>query len=120
MSNKIDDLFSPERLRRSWQKTKERKGGPVSAETDDKSPMEIYERLRNLIQARFSGDDVAALNFLLDDLQAMLIRMFPQAGESLNQAEPQADMIPAFYDVLNRIEDLVDAFEIAGHRRQRV
>jgi len=46
--------------------------------------------------------------------------MFPKAGESLSQAESQADMIPAVYDILNQIEDLVEAFEIAGHKRQRV
>lgn len=120
MPKKIDELFSPERLRKSWQKTKEQAGGLVTGERGGKSPLEIFEHLRNLIQAKFSGDDAAALNLLLDDVHATLIRMFPKAGESMNQAESQADMIPAVYDILNRIEDLVEAFEIAGHNRQRV
>jgi hypothetical protein len=120
MPKKIDELFSPERLRKSWQKTKEQAGGLVTGERVGKSPLEIFEHLRNLVRAKFSGDDAAALNLLLDDVHTMLIRMFPKAGESLNQAESQADMIPAVYDILNRIEDLVEAFEIAGHNRQRL
>ncbi len=119
MSKKIDDLFSPERLRKGWQKTKEKAGESVSTETEGKSPLEILERLRNLIQARFSGDDAAAFHFLLDDLQVLVVRMFPKAGEGPDQAASEADMIPAVHDILNRIEDLVEAFEIAGRSRRR-
>jgi len=119
MPDKIDELFSPERLRKSWKKTKDQVAGPITGDKEGGSPFEIFERLRNLIQIKFSGDDASALNFLLDDLHAILTRMFPNVGESQNQAISQADIVPAFHDVLNRIEDLVDAFEVARRRERK-
>jgi len=106
MPNKIDELFAPERLRRNWQKTNKSADRPVIAETEGKSPLEIYEHLQILIKGRFSGDDALALNLLLEELHAHLIN-----------GENQAETVPAIHEVLNRIEDLVDAFEIAGRSR---
>ena len=117
MSNKIDDLFAPEHLRRNWQKAKKRAGGPVSAETEGKSPLEIFVRLQALIKERFSGDDAVALNLLLEELHILLIPLFPTLEKSQTPVENQAEMIPAIHEVMNRIEDLVEAFEIAGRSR---
>jgi hypothetical protein len=117
MPNKIDDLFAPERLRRNWQKEKKRTGGPVSAETEGKSPLEIFARLQVLIKERFSGDDAVALNLLLEELHALLIPLFPTVEKSQIPAENQAEMTPFIHEVMNRIEDLVEAFEIAGRSR---
>jgi len=119
MPDKIDELFSPERLRKSWKKTKDQTAGLITGDKEGGSPFEIFERLRNLIQIKFSGDDASALSFLLDDLHAILTRMFPNVGESQNQAISKADIVPAFHDVLNRIEDLVDAFEVARRRERK-
>lgn len=119
MPNKIDGLFSPERLRKSWQKTKERTDGPVRAEGEGESPLQIFEHLRDLIQRNFSGEDSVALNLLLDDLYVLLERMYPKAEESPIPADAIPDMFPAVHDMLNRIEDLVEAFEIAGRSRNR-
>jgi hypothetical protein len=119
MPKKIDDLFSPERLRKSWQKTKERTGGPVRAEREEESPLQIFERLRDLIQRNFSGEDSVALNLLLDDLYVLLERMYLKAEESPIPADSLTDMFPAVHDMLNRIEDLAEAFEIAGRNRNR-
>jgi len=69
-------------------------------------PWRIYEHLQILIKGRFSGDDALALNLLLEELHAHLIN-----------GENQAETVPAIHEVLNRIEDLVDAFEIAGRSR---
>jgi len=117
MPNKIDELFAPERLRRNWQKTNKSADRPVIAETEGKSPLEIYEHLQILIKGRFSGDDALALNLLLEELHALLIPMFPIVEKSQPPAENQAKTIPAIHEALNRIEDLVDAFEIAGRSR---
>ena len=116
MPNKIDGLFSPDRLRKSWQKTKERTGGPVRAKREEEPPLQIFEHLRDLIQRNFSGEDSAALNLLLDDLYVLLERMYPKAEESPIPADSLTEMSPAVHDMLNRIEDLVEAFEIAGRR----
>jgi hypothetical protein len=116
MPKKIDELFSPERLRKGWQKTKERTGGPVRAEREGESPLQIFEHLRDLIQRNFSGEDSVALNLLLDDLYVLLERTYPKAEESPIPTDSLTDMSPAIHDMLNRIEDLVEAFEIAGRR----
>jgi hypothetical protein len=117
MSKKIDDLFAPEHLRKNWQQAKTSAGMPAGAETEGKTPLMIYERLRLLIIERFSGDDAVVLTLLLDDLKALLIRMFPTDGERLASAEYQTEMISASYEILSRIEDLVEVFEMAGHSR---
>jgi hypothetical protein len=119
MPNKMDDLFSPERLRTNWQKTKGRAYGPVSTDGDGDAPLEIFKHLRDLIQKRFSGEDSVALNLLLDDLYALLEQIFPKIEESEIPADSLMDMLPAVHDTLNRIEDLAEAFEIADRNKKR-
>lgn len=120
MPKKIDELFSPERLQKSWQKTKERAGGPVRTEKEGESPLEIYEHLRDLIHGSFSGEDLVALNLLMDDLYSLLKQIYPNAEESPVPADSLPDMLPTVHDTLNRIEDLVEAFEIAGRRIKQI
>ena len=52
----------------------------------------------------------------MDDLYVLLERMYPKAEERPIPADSLTDMFPAIHDMLNRIEDLVEAFEIAGRR----
>jgi hypothetical protein len=118
MPNKIDELFSPERLSRNWQKTEKRAAKPVFAEADDQSPLKIFEQLQTLVKRRFSGDDAEALNLLLEELQTLLVAAFPPVEKGSTPAENQEENLPAIHEVLNRLEDLVDAFELAGRRRQ--
>jgi hypothetical protein len=117
MPNKIDELFAPEHLRKNWQKTKKRDDGPAGAATESKSPLNIFALLQILVKGRFGGDDVAVLNLLLEDLQALLISVFPPVGGNQTPAENRAEMIPAIHDVLNRLEDIIEAFEIRGRSR---
>ena len=118
MPKKIDDLLSPERLRTHWEKqVKEPVPAAVRDENAD-TPPEIFKHLRELSQRRFAGEDTAALNILLDELDAHLKRLFPQAGGSEVPADTPADVIPAAYDILNRIEDLAEAFEMAARNKR--
>lgn len=117
MPNKIDELFAPERLRRNWQKTKKHADRPIIGETEGKSPLDIFEHLQILIRKHFSGNDVQALNPLLEELSALLLTVFPAEGQNQIPAENPEKSIAAIHEVLNRIEDLVDAFEIAGRGR---
>ena len=117
MADKFNDLFAPERLHKSWQKTREQAPRPVTGEKEGKSPFEIFEHLRSLIQTKFSGNDAGALNLLLEELHSLLIPMFQEVGKHTPLAENQAEIISSIHDVLNRIEDLADAFEIAGRSR---
>ena len=118
MPKKIDELFSPDRLQKSWQKTKERADGSVRTEKEGESPLEVYNHLRGLIHRSFSGDDLMALNLLMDDLYSLLKQIYPNAEESLVPADSATDVLPAVHDILNRIEDLVEAYEIAGRGRK--
>jgi hypothetical protein len=120
MPKKIDELFSPERLQKSWQKTKDRADGPVHTEKGGETPLEIYDQLRELIQRSFLGEDLVALNLLMDDLYSLLKQIYPKAEESLVPADSLPDMLPTVHDALNRIEDLVEAFEIAGRRIKQI
>jgi hypothetical protein len=119
MSTKIDELFAPARLRKNWQKIKERPEEQVENEKENKFPLDIFLHMQALTQESFSGDDVIVLNLLLDELHVLLIAVFPENGESPAPAEERAKIIPAIYEVLNRIEDIWEAFEAAGRNRNR-
>ena len=117
MPTKIDELFAPERLRKNWQRAQKTSKGPDRAKTEDQSPMEIFARLQSLIRSRFSGENLVVLNLLLDELHDLLIAAFPTGGDDKAPEENQAEPMPAIHELLNRIEDIVDAFEIAGRSR---
>ncbi len=105
MANKIDDLFSPQRLRKRWKQIEESAKRAVDAkagEAEDQNALKLFERMQCLVKERFAGNDAAALNFFLEELRELLT---------------QNDMSPAIHEVLNRIEDLVEAFEIGGRSR---
>jgi hypothetical protein len=119
MPNKIDELFAPEQLRRNWQKTKKRAAMPVATEKESNSPPDIFALLQILIKGRFFGDDAVVLNLLLEELHTLLISVFPPIGDNQTPAENQAEIIAAIQDVLNRIEDIIEAFETAGRGQLR-
>lgn len=119
MPNKIDELFSPERLRRTWQKTQQPDDRPIIAEEEGQSPLEMFELLQRLITRRFSGDEAVVLNLLLEELHLHLCNVFPADRKMETPPENKKARIPAIHEVLNRIEDLVDAFEIAGASQKR-
>jgi hypothetical protein len=118
MPNKIDELFSPERMRRNWQKVEKRAERPILVGKEGQSPLKIVEELQSLVKRRFFGDEAEALNLLLEELQTLLSAAFPTVERSSPPENPEENL-PAIHEVLNRLEDLVDAFEIAGRRRQR-
>jgi len=117
MPTKIDELFAPERLRKNWQRAQKTSKGPDRVKTEEQSPLEIFVRLQSLIRSRFSGDNLVVLNLLMDELHDFLIAAFPTSGEDKTPGEDQAEPLPAIHELLNRIEDIVDAFEIAGRNR---
>ncbi|SEM09481.1 hypothetical protein SAMN04489760_10424 [Syntrophus gentianae] len=119
MPKKIDDLFSPERLHRNWQKAGTREERPPVPDRGGQSALEIFDELQRLVQQQFSGDDALALNLLLDELHALLTPASPADGTDQAPAEDQEERIPAIHEVLNRLEDLVEAFEMAGRSRPR-
>jgi hypothetical protein len=120
VASKIDDLFSPQRLRKRWkqiEKSAKRPFGVEASEVEDQNALQLFDRLQNLINNQFQGDDVAALNFLLQELHELIVLKFPEAEKEPSAQKEKNDTGPAIYEVLDRIEDLVEAFEIAGRNR---
>ncbi len=115
MTNQLDDLFSPERLRRNWQPAEKSAGrDKAQDEEKDRGPRELFERLQGLILGRFSEDDAEVLGLQLEHLRALLGRRFPDAEKAEPAPKEQAELNSAIDEVLNRIEDLAEAFELAG------
>jgi len=123
LANKIDDLFSPERLRRNWRQIEESAKRAIDAkagetdEAEDQNALKLFEHMQCLVKERFAGNDAAALNLFLEELRELLTRMVSDTEKGANAQEEKNDMSPAIHEVLNRIEDLVEAFEIAGRSR---
>ena len=120
MASKIDDLFSPQRLRKRWkqiEKSAKRPVGVEASEVEGQNALQLFHQLQNLINNRFQGDDVTALNFLLQELQELIVHQFPEAEKEPSARKEKNDTGPAIHEVLNLIEDLVEAFEIGGCSR---
>jgi len=108
MPNKSDELFSPERLSQRWQKAPKPAGRSATAKGEGPSPLELFEHLKTLVSGRFSGDEAVVVNRMLEELHLHLCRVFPKGSKT----EPRAEDIAALHEALNRLEDLLDAYEI--------
>ena len=115
MTNNPDDIFSPERLRRSWQQDEvaaeikdERAPEPHEAET----PLVVFQRLRDRIQERFPGEQGEPLAVLLNEVEEKLLRRFPQTDDMETSEEEKAALHKEIGTLLNEIEDLAEALEL--------
>jgi hypothetical protein len=115
MPDNIDDIFSPERIRRHWQQPEETAAEPDKEETATAEPrgaMAVFHRLHGLINQRFPGEKAEPLNVMLEELQELLLKRFPQAvDEEVSQKEKEALNL-AIQEMLNDFEDLVEAMEL--------
>ncbi|MCP3940809.1 MAG: hypothetical protein GY710_04915 [Desulfobacteraceae bacterium] len=116
MTDKIDNLFSPERLRGKWiskshvLKQKTSKNGSLSSAGYE----QLYSSIQEMIGKRFSGDNRQLLEDLLDQLKPLLDLRFPGTdGQVLGEEEIVAANME-IDQALSQIEDLVEAFEIQG------
>jgi hypothetical protein len=115
MTNNLDDIFSPDRLRRSWQQDEvaaerkdERAAEPHAAET----PLAVFKRLRGRIQKRFPGQQGEPLAALLNEVEEKLLRRFPQTDDTAASEEDKAALNKEIGMLLNEIEDLAEALEL--------
>jgi len=115
MPDNIDDIFSPERIRRHWQQPEESAAEPDEEETATAEPrgaMAVFHRVHGLINQRFPGVKAEPLNVILEELQELLLKRFPQAvDEEVSQKEKEALNL-AIQEMLNDVEDLVEAMEL--------
>jgi hypothetical protein len=110
MTNHLDEIFSPQRLRSRWQQREEVGAKPAAAPVDSQTVTEVFNRLKSLIQQRFETQHREALNAQLDELQDLLLKRFSPAGDAEVLQEERAAIDPAIHEVLNDIEDLLEAF----------
>ena len=115
MTDNLDDIFSPERIRRHWQQPDEsaaEKAEEKTAVAEPQSAMGVFHRLHGLINQRFPGEKAEPLNVMLEELQELLLKRFPQAGDVEVSEEEKAALNIAIQELLNDVEDLVEALEL--------
>ncbi|WP_300671486.1 hypothetical protein [Desulfoluna sp.] len=105
-SSPLDALFSPERLRKSWRQARPPAVETVLEEAPEETLHSCYSRLQALLLARFSGDEAETLGSLVEDLGALI------------QQEATKGREAAMHELLNKVEDLVEAYELGGRGNQ--
>lgn len=125
MSKKLEEIFSVDRLRRTWagkaspsgdeQKSIQPKVGdrPLTAYP---SPLVVFEDLTLQIRKRYSGMRGMPFEPLLNELGEKLRSRFPDAsGISLPEEEQDA-LNSAIEALLDQIEDLAEAMDLTKRR----
>jgi len=124
MSKRLDEVFSVERLRRSW-RGEEEDVPRAEQEKIDGAPGDAasaadasYRKLAATIERSFPPESASAMAPLFKELERLLKLRFPvEAPETMTMAE-RSKLTMALDGLLNRIEDLLEAFE-AGVARER-
>ena len=113
MSREMDALFS-ERLRKYWKSPASAKDDRTAQEAENE-PTASLELVRRAIRDRYAGDDLFVLTVILDKAESLLNRLQSQ-GADPGLAD---EIIPAVHEVLNRLEDLLGAFEARNGIRSK-
>jgi hypothetical protein len=125
MSNRLDEVFSLERLRRTWKAAEAPPQTPSSREEEGSggapshgaSAAEVsYKRLRAAIERSFPPSCAATLGPLLVELEQLLMRRFPAGPHATISLGERTKITLAIDGLLNRIEDLLEAFEVGLNR----
>ncbi|MEN6439495.1 MAG: hypothetical protein ABFD97_13050 [Syntrophobacter sp.] len=117
MSKRLDEVFSVEKLRRSWRGVATEPSRAEPAHTDDapnggaSAAEASYRRLLETIERRFSSDCVAATAPLMEELEQLLRQRFPADTLAMMPRTECARLTVAIDGLLNRMEDLLEAFE---------
>ena len=115
MTNNLDDIFSPERLRRRWQQDEVPAEKQEQADVKPPEPedaMAVFRRLQSRIQKRFPGEQGQPLALLMNELEELLLRRFPQTEEVDVTDDDRAALNQEIEMLLNDIEDLAEALEL--------
>lgn len=115
MTNSLDDIFSPERLRHRWQQDEvpvEEQEQADGKPDEPEDAMAVFRRLQSRIQERFPGEQGQPLAQLMTELEELLLRRFPQTEDVQVTDEDKASLDPAIEALLNEIEDLAEALEL--------
>ncbi len=117
MTDKIDELFSPERLHGNWNKTANGNDQEADSAPQIVDYLQILQGVSVLVEQRFLHDDAMVLRLLLGDLKILLEQKYP-AAETVNthideKSAAETGAVDVQIDqLINQVEDLIDAFEI--------
>jgi len=118
VTDKLDDFFSPERLRGKWTTAKKNeKKVPESRSLvlPDKHET-LYSNIRTMIVTRFSGEPRKILEELMDGLKAHLDMRFANTSGKAIIDEDIFAMNMAIDRESAQIEDIIEAFEMKGNK----
>lgn len=118
--SRIDDIFSSKRLRKNWKPgsgTPEKQSEALSPPSNQgRKVFSELKRLQGLINQSFHGKQGEGLNMMIAELKDSLIMRFPEshsdeAAGNISEEDKEA-LNPAIEELLDQIEELVDALEI--------
>ena len=121
MKNRVDEVFVLERLRRAWEGPaggnrvdgpKDGAGTPTGEPAMAFQAAAVFARLQEAVSRRFPGSRGEALQPLLVELEQRLARRLPIDSRLSAAREECAGINWELEDLLNQIEDLVEALEI--------
>lgn len=115
MTDPLDDIFSPERLRARWQDRKDitdEREATGTMPSNLENVMAVYNRLQVLIHERFRSEQGKALNVMMEELEDLLHKRFPLKAEAEVSEEDKAILNPSIEELLNGVEDLIEALEL--------
>lgn len=118
MSQRLDDLFSVERLRRSWS---ERQAGSSAEARQEAHPpeelaleaREVLQRLKAMISRRFSAQRRIPLDALLQSLDTLVDAIHPLEPDSSRGPEQLQELVLSASRLCDDLEDMIEAMELA-------
>ena len=117
MASRIDDIFSPEKLRRSWKpdsSKNKRPGKNVSLPSTKAGKVHAeFKRLYELAIGRFHGEQLEALDIMMSELKDLLMVKFPEFNFDKTEGNASKNdnntLNPAIEVLLDQIEEFIDA-----------
>jgi hypothetical protein len=119
MTRRLDELFSPDRLRDRWSGEAEVEDSAVAPEAPPPAPdhpTAVAERLAELTERRFERAKNPAMQELVKTLREKVARRFPLEPQPPLPAEELSSLDTEIEALLDQIEDLADALELGGAR----
>lgn len=113
MADRVSDLFSPERLRKSWiSNGKERPASEPLPDLGEKPDFfRTVERIGVLLTNRYKAEQEQVLRNLLAEMEGLLHQRFPEAGAEPLSEEDRAALNFEIEERITDMEDLVEALD---------
>ncbi len=110
--DKLDTLFSPERLREKWIPPNHFLKPNKSLSHVLPGYAELHGSLEKMINTRFSGESHKLLEALMNQLKTLLDLRFSATDKQLVEDEKITELNGDIDQALSHIEDLAEAFEM--------